>query len=130
MDAVQQAREDKKKQLLEQLAELMIEEQVEQGVFLETPHFSIIERQAITLGRQLSRQAQERGAREVAANCDSQVSCPTCQSICQVESETRSVTSLDGPVELTETVAHCRTCRRSFFPSASRNGDRQSRSHS
>ena len=124
MDAIQQAREDKKKQLLSQLAELMIEGQVEQGVFLETPHFSIIERQAITLGRQLSRRAQERGSREVAANCDSQVCCPTCQSICQVEPQTRQVTSLDGPVDLTEAVAHCRSCRRSFFPSTSRDGDR------
>jgi hypothetical protein len=25
---------------------------------------------------------------------------------------------MDGPIELTETVAHCRCCRRSFFPSA------------
>jgi len=123
MDAAEQSREEKKNRLLTQLAELMIEEQVEQGVFLETPHFSIIERRAITLGRRLSRQAQERGAREVAANCDSQVSCPTCQSICPVEPKTRLVTSLDGPVELTETVAHCQTCRRSFFPSASRDGD-------
>jgi hypothetical protein len=28
------------------------------------------------------------------------------------------VHSMDGPVELIETVAHCRRCRRSFFPSA------------
>jgi hypothetical protein len=25
---------------------------------------------------------------------------------------------MDGPVELLENVAHCRRCRRSFFPSA------------
>jgi hypothetical protein len=25
---------------------------------------------------------------------------------------------MDGPLELIETVAHCRPCRRSFFPSA------------
>jgi hypothetical protein len=25
---------------------------------------------------------------------------------------------MDGPIELTESVAHCRRCRRSFFPSA------------
>jgi hypothetical protein len=122
MDAVQQAREEKKKRLLNELAELMIEEQVEQGVFLETPHYSIIERQAVTLGRELSRQAQERGAREVAATCDSEVACPTCHARCPVESDKRQVTSLDGPVELTEAIAHCRPCRRSFFPSASRDG--------
>mgnify|MGYP006969396492 CR=1 FL=1 len=124
MDAVQQAREERKSQLLQQLAEIMIEEQVEQGVFLETPHYSIIERQAITLGRDLSRRAQERGAREVAANCEAEVACPACQSRCSVELERRQVTSLDGSVELTEAVAYCRPCRRSFFPSASRVGDR------
>ncbi len=118
MDAARKAREAKKKELLNQLAELMIEEQVEQGVFLETPHYSIIERQAVTLGRELSRKAQERGAREIAANCAPQAVCPRCQTMCRVDTKTRRVTSLDGPVELTETIAHCRRCRRSFFPSA------------
>lgn len=118
MDATQQAREEKKKELLKQLAELVVEEQVEQGLFLETPHYSTIERQAMTLGRQLSRQAQERSIREVAAQCDAQVACPTCRSPCQTEHKTRQVTSLDGPVELTEAIAYCRQCRRSFFPSA------------
>ena len=66
MDAARQAREGEKKELLNRLAELLIEEQVDQGVFLETPHYSIIERQAVTLGRELSREAQERGARDVA----------------------------------------------------------------
>jgi hypothetical protein len=123
MDATQQAREAKKKELLRQLAELMVEEQVEQGLFLETPHYSIIERQAVTLGRELSRQAQERAAREIAANCDSKVACPDCDSLCQVETKTRDVISIDGPVALTETIAHCHRCRRSFFQSpASRVG--------
>jgi uncharacterized circularly permuted ATP-grasp superfamily protein len=119
MDAARRSREEKKKELLKQLAELVIEEQVEQGVFLGTPHFSIIERQAMTLGRELSRQAQERGAREVAARCGSLVSCPTCQTSCRVDTTTRPVTSVDGPMELTESIAHCHKCRRSFFPSAS-----------
>ena len=124
MDAAQQAREEKKKELLNQLSELLIEEQVEQGVFLETPHYSIIERQAMVLGRELSRQAQQRGAREIAAHCDSQVSCPCCDSSCPVEVKARTVTSMDGPVKLTEAVAYCCKCRRSFFPSAYRDGNR------
>lgn len=49
MDAAQQARAKKKEELLRQLAELSIEEQVEQGVFLGTPHYSVIERAAVTL---------------------------------------------------------------------------------
>lgn len=124
MDAVQQVRQEKKRKLLTQLAELMVEEQVEQGLFLETPHYSIIERQAVTLGRELSRQAQERAAREIAAHCDSEAACPECESTCPVETRTREVISIAGPVELTETVARCRRCRRSFFPSAPGAGDR------
>ena len=124
MDAKQEARGQKKQQLLRELAELAIEEQVETGVFLETPHYSIIEAQAATLGRELSRAAQERAAREVAACCETQVACPTCQSACPVEPSKRQVTSIDGPVELTETICHCRLCRRSFFPPASGDGNR------
>ncbi|MCA9197580.1 MAG: hypothetical protein KDA87_08590 [Planctomycetales bacterium] len=38
------------------------------------------------------------------------------------EIEMRDVHSMDGPIELTEPVAHCRRCRRSFFPSAKNAG--------
>jgi len=62
MDAARQAREQEKQQLLKRLAELMVEEQKEEGLFLGTPHYSVIERAAMHLGRQLSCQAQERGA--------------------------------------------------------------------
>jgi|SRR5690606_1829667 hypothetical protein len=124
MDVTRQAREERKKELLTELAELMVQEQAEQGVFLETPHYSIIERQAVTLGRELSRQAQERAAREIAAHCDLLVACPDCQSPCEVETQTREVMSIDGPVALTETIARCDRCRRSFFPSAGGSGNR------
>ncbi len=83
MDAGQEARQQKKQRLLRELAEIAIEEQVAEGVFLETPHYSIIEHQARTLGRELSLQAQERAAREVAANCETQAACPTCRSVCR-----------------------------------------------
>lgn len=118
MDAAHGAREERKRELLRELAELHVEEQVEQGVFLETPHYSIIERAAMTLGRELSRQAQQRAARELAANCQMQAGCPTCETGCEVSTENRLITSMDGPVELTETVAYCQKCRRSFFPTA------------
>lgn len=124
MDAALQVREARKKELLQELAELRIEEMVEQGVFLGTPHYSIIERYAITLGRELSREAQERAAREVAANSPTEANCPTCGAACRVQTATRSVTSLDGRVELTETTANCDRCRRSFFPSAVEVGTR------
>jgi len=118
MDAVRVAREAKRQELLLQLAELMVEDQVEEGVFLETPHYSVIELAAMHLGHQLSRQAQQRAAREVAARCPAEANCPTCDAACVVQTQTRQVRSLSGPVEMTETVAHCRRGRRSFFPSA------------
>lgn len=122
MDARSQARETRKQELLRELSELMTEEQVEAGLFLETPHYSIIERQAINLGRELSRKAQERAAREVAANCDVHADCPECGASCEVTHEARTVNSLDGPVELLEPLAHCSRCRRDFFPSTRRDG--------
>ena len=122
MDAKRRAREQKKQELLRQLSELMIEDQVEQGVFLGTPHYSIIERHAHVLGQKLSQQAQERAAREVAANCEQQAACPHCGTRCNVRHQTREVQSLDGPVELLETVARCPGCRRDFFPSAGGTG--------
>ncbi len=123
MDAAHDARWKRKQELLQELAEISVEEQVEEGVFLETPHYSIIERAAVTLGRQLSRQTQERAAREVAANCPTQAPCPTCQTRCDVTTENRLIASIDGPVEVTESVAHCHPCRRSFFPSAGGDGN-------
>ena len=122
MDAAQQTRSEEKQKLLIRLAELMIEEQVEEGVFLGTPHYSIIEIAAANLGHELSREAQQRGAREVAANCKQKVDCPTCNSSCDVRIETRQVASISGPIDLPETIADCPKCRRSFFPSASRHG--------
>ena len=122
MDADQQARAARKRELLLELAELMVQEQVEEGVFLNTPHYSVIEVAAMNLGRELSQQAQERAAREVAACCESQAACPTCQTLCDVRVEKREVASLTGPVELAETLADCPRCQRSFFPSAGGDG--------
>lgn len=117
MDAETQARRSRKQELLRELAELMIQEQVEKGVFLGTPHYSVIEIAAMNLGRELSQQAQERAAREVTANCEAKVACPSCQRKCEVRVQKRDVASLSGPVELAETVADCPKCQRSFFPS-------------
>ncbi len=118
MDAAGQAREQKKQELLQELAELMVEEQIEEGVFLNTPHYSMIERTAVTLGRRLSCEVQQRAAREVAANSPAACPCPTCGTSCDVHVDQRQVRSVDGPVELTESVAYCPECRRCFFPSA------------
>jgi len=90
----------------------------------EVPHFDQIELPAHALGQRFSRAIQEERAREVALKELGRVYCPDCKKQCRVEIEPREVTSVDGPIELTEPVAHCRRCRRSFFPSACRDGVR------
>ena len=126
MDAAPNAREAEKQRLLKRLCELMVDEQRELGTFDAVPHFSTLEQAARALGQELSRTAQERSAREVAAACEETAACPGCHRQRRVSFEKRTVAGLDGPVELTEPTAHCPACRRDFFPSAYGVGLRQS----
>ncbi len=58
MDAVAKDRKAAKERLFQQLAELLVEEQREQGVFDSVPHFSSLEQAAHALGQELSCRAQ------------------------------------------------------------------------
>ena len=118
MDAKQLAREVKKNDLLKQLAELMVEEQADQGTFLGVPHFCVIEAAARRLGGDLSRTCQERSAAEVAAGSPATAACPSCGCDASLSMSKREVACTDGDIELIEPVAHCPSCRRDFFPSA------------
>ena len=91
---------------------------LEQGK--ETPHYDDIEIPAHELGQRLSRIVQSHRSCEVTLNEGEQAVCPDCSSQGKVEIKRRTVNSMDGPIEITETVAECRQCRRSFFPSADR----------
>lgn len=124
MDADQRARAERKRQLLLELAELQVEELVEAGVFDETPHLGRLERIGHELGKEVGREVHKRTTREAAARCDTRVACPTCGTRWEVTTKRRTIESIDGPVELSEPVADCDRCRRSFFPSASSAGDR------
>lgn len=117
-----EAREAKIEALLLELAELKIDGMVEEGVFLETPHYCIIEAQARTLGNQLSQKAQERASREVAVQCGEKAPCPCCGESSPVKTKKRRLSSRDGPVNLLETMARCARCRRDFFPSTRSDG--------
>ena len=124
MDAKSQARQQRKRQLLQELAELHVEEMVEAGNFDQTPHLSTIERATVELGKELSRETLARASREAVASGQTQVPCPVCGTLCEVTTKCRTVKSIGGPVALTEAVADCRRCRRSFFPSADGDRDR------
>lgn len=75
-------------------------------------------------GKKLSRVIQGERVRELALKELKGTRCPGCNQLVRIEIEVRNITSMDGPIELTEPVAKCRRCRRSFFPSADRIGDR------
>jgi len=122
MDAERQARTERKQQLIRELAELQVAEMADAGQFDQAPRFGAIERAASELGKELSRAAQERAAREAAAACETQAGCPRCGALCDVTAKRRTVRSIDGPVKLTESVADCQRCRRSFFPSTDSDG--------
>jgi hypothetical protein len=118
MEASRYARNEEKIRLLNRLAELMVEEQREQGAFDGVPHYGVLERTSRALGQELSRTAQQRAAAEVAATSEATAACPTCGQPCRVVMQKRTVSSIDGPLELIEPRADCLACRRAFFPSA------------
>ena len=123
MDAAEALLKEKFEHHLKEATRLAAEIQAfEQGD--QVPHFDQIELPAHALGQRFSRAIQEERARDVALKQLGRVYCPDCKKQCRVEIEPREVTSMDGPIELTEPVAHCRRCRRSFFPSACRDGIR------
>lgn len=117
MDAKRQALEEKLQESLKQAAAIATQLQaLDQGA--GTPHFDQIELPAHEVGQRLSQMVQTARARDVAAEALLDVACPTCGKSCAVETADRKVHSIDGRIELTETVARCSRCRRSFFPSA------------
>lgn len=117
MDAKQAQLEKKLEELLKQTAEVSAQLQaIAQGPGV--PHYDQIEGAAHALGQRLSRLAQVNRTREVAAEIGPRLKCPDCDQWCPVEPANREIHSTDGPLVLTENVAHCRRCRRSFFPSA------------
>jgi hypothetical protein len=108
---------EKLRGLLSETAEAAVELSRADGTVQGVPHYSIIEAHAHDVGKQLSRQIQQRQMNEVAAGI-STAPCPTCGKRYQLHTKPRDVTSIDGSLSLQETVGYCPKCRRSFFPSA------------
>lgn len=121
MDAKQQELEARLTEILKHAADIASQiQQHEQGP--GTPHYDQIESAAHDAGQRFSRLIQQDRIGQVSAAHATQTACPECRNKCPVESNSRQVTSVDGPVELTESVAFCSRCRRSFFPSTNRVG--------
>jgi hypothetical protein len=116
----------KLERLFSEAAELAIEKELAQWDPNNPPHYSQIEEAAHRLARQLSCRIQERAAREVAAREGTTADCPACGRSCELGHQTRTVQSIDGPIELLELSGFCPRCRRAFFPSAGSVGPGQS----
>jgi hypothetical protein len=117
MDGKTLALKEKLERLMREAAETAADLQAAERGSPGPVHFSRIEAAALSVGQQLSCGIQERVAREAAVTTPTKIACPTCQNECQVRYDKRTVRSTAGPVEVLEPQAHCRRCRRSFFPS-------------
>ena len=84
--------------------------------------FTELESAGHRLGRAVAQAATERLAFSQAERVEESQPCPSCQRLCPPEYRERKLTTLDGEIELSEPVCRCSTCRRDFFPSASKDG--------
>jgi hypothetical protein len=104
--------------LLREAAEVSVALDRADGTIQGVPHYSVIEARAHELGQQLSRQIQQRQMAEIVACQVPKASCPGCGRRCELRPVKRSVTSVDGDIQLQELEGYCRSCRKAFFPAA------------
>jgi len=110
--------EEKLARLLREAAEVEVELSRADGAIVGIPHYSVIESRAHELGRQLSRNVQQRQMGETAALAPRSATCPGCGTLCALSEMKRKITSIDGAFEVQELKGHCPSCRRDFFPSS------------
>jgi hypothetical protein len=104
--------------LLLEAATVEVELSRADGSIKGVPHYSVIERRAHELGKQLSQAVQRQQMRELAAAQPTTGKCPACGTRCELTTKKRDLTSIDGPAEVPEMHGYCPGCRRAFFPSA------------
>lgn len=103
---------------LREAAQIEVELSRADGTIRGVPHYSVIERRAHKIGKQLSREIQQRQMRELTADQPTACKCPTCGRRCEARPKERTVQTVDGDSQLTEGACYCAGCRRSFFPTA------------
>jgi hypothetical protein len=118
MDDKIEALREKLDRLMREAAETAADLQAAERGTRGPVHFSQIEASAHAIGCVLSAGIQERVVREAVADVPQKLPCPDCGSICKVKLDRRTIHSADGPVVVLEPEAHCRRCRRDFFPAA------------
>ena len=104
--------------LLKEAAEVSVALDRLNGTIQGVPHYSVIELRAHELGRQLSREIQQRHMATVVDHQVARARCPACGTESELKPVSRTARSIDGPLDLQELKGHCRKCRRAFFPPA------------
>ncbi len=99
-------------QLLKEAAVVEVELIRADGSIKGVPHYSVIERRAHELGRQLSRQVQEQQMNELAAAHEQTALRPACKTRCSATVDKRTVKTVDGEAQLQEIVCYCDRCDR------------------
>jgi len=118
MDGESLRLEKKLENLLREAAEVSVALDRANGTIQGVPHYSVIEGRAHELGRQLSRQIQQRQMGEIVAAQVAKGACPGCGRRCELAPTERLLTSVDGCVELQELKGYCPACRKAFFPAS------------
>jgi len=116
MDEATAALKAKLHRLLNEAAQVSVALDRADGTISGVPHYSVIEARAHQLGQQLSREIQTRQMGELSAGRMATAPCPKCRIRCELDFKRRTVTSIDGPVEVQELEGYCPACRRAFFP--------------
>lgn len=92
------------------------------GLLDRDVRFTEMESAGHQFGRAVAQITTERLAFSRAERLEGPQPCPTCGRSCRLSHRNRELTTVDGRIDLHEAVCHCPTCRRDFFPSASRDG--------
>jgi hypothetical protein len=116
MDGAMAAMREKLNRLLKEAAQVSVALDRTDGTITGVPHYSRIEARAHELGQQLSREIQARQMGELVSGRTATAPCPKCRARCELDVKERTVTSIDGPVEVQELEGYCLACRRAFFP--------------
>jgi hypothetical protein len=119
---------ERRRREIEELAEgwgkLLAREMFPDGVGLDVDLFTM-EELAVTAAKSLVRGAVETMTGDQAESLGTEHPCPGCGKRCPLDHRSRAIQVRGGTADLVEPVAHCSTCRRDFFPSASGAQDRR-----
>lgn len=116
MDEATRELKEKLDRLVKDAAEVSVALSRVDGTIPGPVHYSIIEAQAHQLGQRLSREIQQRQMGDIATLRIPKAACPKCGMRCELFKKKRTVTSIDGPLEVEEMEGRCPFCRRAFFP--------------